>query len=805
MKNKNVRNDDCFVAASLAIVDGTHLCLLPSLDATGNKNDDSKKRKNRSSSSLRNGGSSSSSSGDNSNTQPDDSIYTTVPALPLSSVRIICGDEYQREGAATLTGNNDTENSILELPPIETIRLRTSDLSNAEYRLIRSVSLVNGSSVLPTRIVLSDDAVEGTVALSDDMQHVEVCLPSFACDFASNGNDDDECSLYGKEHYNILGYIDCMSNDNDGTDNHDPSKFEVHGAGSCLVADFLGIAGYEQTLVSPRLNKNLLSTISNADQENEDYIQQCKQLLQMLLRNSFVTDGSGILHSKRLEQFVTKTKTDNTTIISIPPLELPSKMTGGERKSLELKQNVVKVHSLTPERGESILPGQTAGKCITTESYDRNDANSSGKSSCETPQANPGWLEDIAQTVEHRLKKEVEKSEQLERSTQVRSELVYQGRKTLHAASRCNFNASTKMFSNSLEWSDPEIVRLRYGTRPRTSMETSRGISVMLDFEVDVILRNRFESDEPNPNEKNLSSSNVLHDFHLSCSLASNNQSPLHSSSASPPTSIRTVCGVVPTLQHGDCITILASLLFKDMETILQDSSDASTLDINIQGLWTDASSKIPSDEWSPAKTEVRHGAVLSILRLPVDALFLTPPLTSIPRSGHWIQNEIDFTSDNNDSGSHPIPSAIFDHRQPRTLIVDASREMNSTQDATMWKEMVSNLNASIGGNSFIDLYCKKGDPRLKLVIFGSNPDERAATVKLVLRSLPESVKLIIEDPDEKQNVRALLISLKNEANALKRHISLPSKEICPELLGEIAALQIYTDGVASTIKRGWA
>mmetsp|Transcript_22821 Transcript_22821/g.43018 ORF Transcript_22821/g.43018 Transcript_22821/m.43018 type:complete len:94 (-) Transcript_22821:4566-4847(-) len=79
-----------------------------------------------------------------------------------------------------------------------------------------------------------------------------------------------------------------------------------------------------------------------------------------------------------------------------------------------------------------------------------------------------------------------------------------------------------------------------------------------------------------------------------------------------------------------------------------------------------------------------------------------------------------------------------------------------------------------------------------------------SATVKLVLRSLPESVKLIIEDPDEKQNVRALLMSLKNEANALKRHISLPSKEICPQLLAEIAALQIHTDGVASTIKEGW-
>ena len=77
--------------------------------------------------------------------------------------------------------------------------------------------------------------------------------------------------------------------------------------------------------------------------------------------------------------------------------------------------------------------------------------------------------------------------------------------------------------------------------------------------------------------------------------------------------------------------------------------------------------------------------------------------------------------------------------------------------------------------------------------------------MKLVLYSLPESAKLITEDPDEKENVKALLMSLKNEAGTLRRHCSLPSKQIQPELLAEIATLQIHTDGVASTIKRGWA
>ena len=57
-----------------------------------------------------------------------------------------------------------------------------------------------------------------------------------------------------------------------------------------------------------------------------------------------------------------------------------------------------------------------------------------------------------------------------------------------------------------------------------------------------------------------------------------------------------------------------------------------------------------------------------------------------------------------------------------------------------------------------------------------------AATVKLVLRSLPQSAKLVVEDPEEMKNVKALLISLKREADALKRHREIPPNDIRPKL-----------------------
>jgi len=90
-----------------------------------------------------------------------------------------------------------------------------------------------------------------------------------------------------------------------------------------------------------------------------------------------------------------------------------------------------------------------------------------------------------------------------------------------------------------------------------------------------------------------------------------------------------------------------------------------------------------------------------------------------------------------------------------------------------------------------------------------------SATVKLVLRSLPESSKLIVDEEggeeEEKQSVKALLMSLKKEAETLKRHRALLSASSSnktvqqqEDLLTEMATLQCDTDGIASTIKRGW-
>jgi hypothetical protein len=76
--------------------------------------------------------------------------------------------------------------------------------------------------------------------------------------------------------------------------------------------------------------------------------------------------------------------------------------------------------------------------------------------------------------------------------------------------------------------------------------------------------------------------------------------------------------------------------------------------------------------------------------------------------------------------------------------------------------------------------------------------------VKDVLSNLPELAKLIIKDSNEKENVRALLASLKKEANALRKHWALPSGRFRPNAIAEIAALLGDNGRIASRFEQGW-
>jgi len=335
-----------------------------------------------------------------------------------------------------------------------------------------------GSSGLPTRIAAScssDATLEETSMIvtndGDGVQCLNVCLPSSDI-VTSHECSDGDCRVYGGERYNIE---DRKILDGDERTSKTSTSVEIHGAGSCLVADILGIAGHEQALVLPRIDESLLTDITwgASDVKDDESTKQKKHLLQTMLRSSIITDGSGVLVSNDMKENITPADTDGSRIIfELPPLE--KQVESMETETKKSSNDAIGSELFTQE--ESSVHSRGKGGDVSS-----NRTNGSVNSNTDTANVeesnatkdDPAWLNAIARTVEHRLGREVEESEQVQRSIQARSELVEQGRRTLHAA--------TRPIHLTNNWNDPEIVRLRYGTRPRTSSVGCTGISVVLD------------------------------------------------------------------------------------------------------------------------------------------------------------------------------------------------------------------------------------------------------------------------------------------------------------------------------------
>ena len=75
------------------------------------------------------------------------------------------------------------------------------------------------------------------------------------------------------------------SDDNEET----KAAIEVHGAGSCLVDDFLGIGGLEQCLVLPQVLRDETSCVRVATLGGDNVLSLT------LLQNSILTDGVGLI------------------------------------------------------------------------------------------------------------------------------------------------------------------------------------------------------------------------------------------------------------------------------------------------------------------------------------------------------------------------------------------------------------------------------------------------------------------------------------------------------------------------------
>ncbi|KAL7517025.1 hypothetical protein ACHAWX_001986 [Stephanocyclus meneghinianus] len=715
MSNKSSRSSKELTVSPIAIIHGTHLILLPD-------NLDNPFPPPPSGEAF-----------------PSDAGDYVVPAIPLKDVSrligahyISCLDDDDAENVAAVSEGCDSDNDE------EIIEKMCLNASDTDYvgSLIRPINLTrrggnSSSSSVSIRVWREEQAYGASTYWSDDNECLDVHLPVWGDSLDGNYVcEHEDVKIYGDEYDDILQDY----NNSASKSGINRTDFQIENAGSCLIADFLGIGGYQQMLVLPQLAGDGSSTLHcHTTDSDEDTFLNCGHFMRKILSRSFLTDGYGILLSKQLERLHLKSRNNDLVVMKLPMLELDVDFRNSEKS---LKAN--SVDTIKPTRKKSPTRNDENNHGSSIEVDNDNTSQDMGKS-----QQDPPWLKTLEKTIEHRISKKANEASQVERSHQISRELVTLGRNTLHKAIRCGFDNTENSYTEGVE--DPQVVRLRYGVHPRSSTDAS-GVSVVMDLEVDVYLpevrphnnqlqpaKNLDPSVVSGTEKQSSHSSNVLHEFHLSCLLSDDypvTQPSVHGVSCEQ---IRTVSGSVPTFQPGECVTILASVYFTNLDINLPGvHGECSTVELTIQGYWVDGVSTAKRLYWNPADRQNRQGAIMCILQLPEEDFFLSTTSTTASGGGRCIHHEIDFVANATNQEKY-VSMAIFENREPHTLTIDISSSVPTFQDPKIWKDLVSSLNARIGLNSHIDLFWKTGDPRLRLVVFGSNLEERAGGYHIIV------------------------------------------------------------------------
>mmetsp|Transcript_21539 Transcript_21539/g.44454 ORF Transcript_21539/g.44454 Transcript_21539/m.44454 type:complete len:708 (-) Transcript_21539:444-2567(-) len=704
MNNKT--NASRFVAVPCAIVDETHFCLLPPTADRTVEGDYGP-------SSL-------------------DGVYV-APAIPLSLIGTICGQEYisrcnvhRNSDEAIVTEIDNVGEADYSI--IETRSIQASDITQQYYRFIQPTVLSEGDSpLLPLRVSSSHCIDEGEILHSIPSRNgepsaVDVILPQYS---------DDSIDLDSIDEYGGIGFYGGQTCNNfeqeresiepsSTVSSKHPHNFEVIGTGSCIMGNFLGAGMFEQALILPRVDMSMLSSVWLIE-ESEETVEHRKKLLYAIITNAIVTDGSGILLSRRLRYSSLLKCIDGVVNLELQPLQerkLANETPDQEQAKMEID------HDTKRTQKEDLLSQLSHHSTQQIERIQGKNVDSALDNDIANKSI-PPWLEAMEATINRRIAEETACSHQLEKTAEVREDLVRQGVTTVHQATRCEINNILEGdFPKCMTHSrDPEIIRFRYGTRPRQSMSLDGGMSAILDLELDICKPHALaESDS----FENSTKCNALHDFHVSCFIPKDSLAAKEMQSATAE-NIRTISAVVPVLQDGDCITVLASIFINNLNIKSQNFSNKSTMKICVQGNWFRGTPPNKIAGRNPVEKQPIRGAVLCLFRLPTDSIFLSPQRTCTPRHGQWIQHEIDFTNEcSTETYNNEVPIAIFDHRNPRTLVIDTSNAIGTAKDTNTWKKLIDSLNERIPGDTHIEFYCVRGQPKLYLVIFGSNPEDRA-------------------------------------------------------------------------------
>ena len=595
----------------------------------------------------------------------------------------------------------------------------------------------------------------------------------------------------------------------------------VRDAVGSLTADYIGVGGLDQILLIPS------SSLASSVDDNNDVVDQdarkggaaARRALAGLVAGCALTDGTSIVLPRSFDQDddgatctrqqkMLRTSSDGTRTLRLPSIDPGTHWL--EVASVASKDNSTDTNVEAP----STLTKQTTDKTM-EEPDSRLEAG--GK------QPQQPWRAKLTRALQSRLEAEERATKRRRVDQEVRRELVRRSRRVLEG-----LNAS----GSHSECGKPAMIRMRYGTMPLLNHGGSglggSSLGISLNVCVDVVCIGGGDGNGDGTRSKK--AADGLGGLHLSFS-------PASCQDLSSSVTVKSLSGTVPILEPGGCVSIMASVDITSLSWVCgtnkkkvksknkNDPYEDDGFELSLNALWSDASATAGKGIGG------KRGSVLGSLKLPREAMLLPSSLQGYHTST-VLTHEVDWSLQRHGSGSNSAtktlrPSAVFEYRDPRVITIDIT-ECNGSGDGAVGglRDLVDSLNSSImagsGGRNRLELCYFPSRPGAgggsamstvsqhpRIIVLAQSSEERIGLVRLVLKNLPDSAKIVgtttggeIDQVDEQKKImKALLLSIKEEARLINAHRRSSPENMSLAMMGDLAAAQVNTDEVASRVR----
>ena len=596
-------------------------------------------------------------------------------------------------------------------------------------------------------------------------------------------------------------------------DEGNSNLLRVKDTAGSLAADFLGVGGLDQILLIPSAS---VSIGDNTDQLGDK--DTARKALAGLVGGCALTDGISVVLPRSLDQegdaiakkVLRTSSSDGARTLRLPSIDNPSK------HWLALAKVMGKGNSTDMDIDAPDL-NKTSTKTFDEPSGDSQETNGAVLEASQQP-----WRAKLTKALHSRLEAEERATKRRRLDQEVRRELVRRSRRALEGLNASSGDGSAGAGSTSSSasaGSKPAMVRLRYGTMPlQNHGETNLGSSLGIGLNVCVDVACIGGSNRTGANKE---ATGGLEGLHLSFSPASSHDSVS--------AKVKSLSGIVPRLEIGDCVSIMASVDITRLNGIYasRKSKDKNGNDedggfeLVLGALWSNTSNSTVGE---------KRGSILGTLKLSYEAMLL-PSSTQGSYTGSFT-HEVDWSSQRKGGADSTFktlrPTAVFEYRDPRVITIDVTKSNNFVDAARgSLRDMVGSLNSSImagsGGRNRLEL-CYSSSPSMsgddkpqnivsehpRIIVLAQSPEERFGLVRLLLNNLPESAEIVgtavggeIDfDDEQKKIMNALLLCIKKEAKLINSHRRSTIENMGLGMVGDLTASQVKTDEVASRIIR---